>query len=114
MSTSELESAYLSLAEWCRERDYVGHDPFDALNSRLFQATPLKRSRTARLIWTQLFKRSPISFRKLALVPAEENAKGTALFALAALADFRRTRTKEDERTVRALQFALHRTTKIG
>ncbi|HJU56708.1 MAG TPA: hypothetical protein VJ715_19135, partial [Pyrinomonadaceae bacterium] len=103
MSTSELERAYRSLAEWCRERDYMGHDPFDALNSRLFQATPLKRSRTARLVWTQLFKRSPVSFRKLALVPAEENAKGTALFALAALADFRRTRTKEAERHARAL-----------
>jgi hypothetical protein len=103
VSTSELERAYLSLAEWCRERDYMGHDPFDALNSRLFQATPLRRSRAARLVWTQLFKRSPISLRKLALVPAEENAKGTALFALAALSDFRRLRTKEAERHARAL-----------
>jgi len=103
VSTSELERAHESLAEWCRERDYTGHDPFDALNSRLFQATPLKRSRAARLVWTQLFKRSPLSFRRLALVPAEENSKGTALFALAALADFRRTRAKEDERLARAL-----------
>ncbi len=100
---SELERAHESLAEWCRERDYMGHDPFDALNSRVFQATPLKRSRAARLVWTQLFKRSPVSFRKLALVPAEENAKGTALFALAALADFRRLRTEEAERHARAL-----------
>ena len=99
----ELESAHESLADWCRERDYMGHDPFDALNSRLFQATPLRRSRAARLVWTQLFKRSPVSFRKLALVPVEENAKGTALFALAALSDFRRLRTKEAESHVRAL-----------
>ena len=101
--SSDLERIYHSLAAWCRERDYAGHDPFDALNSRLFQATPLKRSRLARLGWTQLFKRSPISFRKIARVPDERNAKGTALFALAALADFRRLRTKEAEREARKL-----------
>nr|MBA2731266.1 hypothetical protein [Acidobacteriota bacterium] len=100
---SELESAYDDLARWCRERDYSGHDPFDALNSRLFQATPLKRSRAARLVWTQLFKRSPVSFRNIVRVPAERNAKGTALFALAALSNFRRTKTKEAETEVRAL-----------
>ena len=99
----ELESAYRSLAAWCRERDYAGHDPFDALNSRLFQATPLKNSRVARLAWTQFFKRSPFSFRKIASVPAERNPKGTALFALAALANFRRTRTKEAADEARAL-----------
>lgn len=100
---SEIESAYKSLVEWCRKHSYAGYDPFDALNSRLFQATPLKHSRTARIIWTQLFKRSPVSFRKIARVPAGKNAKGTALFALAALADFRRTRTKEAEAEARAL-----------
>src|SRR5689334_11179298 len=100
---SEIKSAYSSLAAWCRKRDYAGHDPFDALNSRLFQLTPLKRSRLARLAWTQFFKRSPVSFRKLALVPDERNSKGTALFALAALADFRRTRTKAAESEAREL-----------
>jgi hypothetical protein len=79
-------SVYERLAAWCRARGYAGHDPFDALNSRLFRATPLARSRLARLVWTQAFKRSPVSLRRLALVPAERNPKGTALFALAALA----------------------------
>jgi hypothetical protein len=100
---SEIEHAFESLAAWCRERDYAGHDPFDALNSRVFQATPLRRSRAARLAWTQLFKRSPISFRKPMRVPAGRNSKGTALFALAALANYRRTKTKEAETEVRAL-----------
>jgi hypothetical protein len=99
----ELESAYESLAAWCRERDYAGHDPFDALNSRLFQATPLKNSRIARLAWTQLFKRSPVSFRNLVRVPVERNSKGTALFALAALANYRRTKTGQAETEARAL-----------
>ena len=99
----ELERAYNSLAAWCRERGYAGHDPFDALNSRLFQSTPLKNSRLARILWTQLFKRSPVSLRKIARVPAGKNAKGLALFALAALATFRRTRTEEAEAEARGL-----------
>jgi hypothetical protein len=101
---SEIESAYKSLEAWCREHDYAGHDPFDALNSSLFQLVPLARSsRAARLIWTQAFKRSPLNLRALAGVPAEKNPKGTALFALAALAEFRRTRSHEVEQRARAL-----------
>ncbi|MGI8565330.1 MAG: hypothetical protein ACR2LZ_02490, partial [Pyrinomonadaceae bacterium] len=83
----ELERAYESLVVWCRARGYAGYDPFDGLNSRVFQSAPLlKDSRLARLAWTQVFKRSPINLRRLARVPAGRNAKGTALFALAALA----------------------------
>jgi len=85
-----LEQAFNDLLQWCRARDFSGHDPFDALNSRLFQATPLARSATARLVWTQLIKRSPINLRRLAAVPEQKNAKGIALFALAALANYRR------------------------
>jgi hypothetical protein len=98
-----LESVYERLRAWCRARGYAGHDPFDALNSRLFQATPLKHSRLARLAWTQVFKRSPVNLRPLALVPPARNAKGTALFALAALARFRVTRREEDAREARSL-----------
>ncbi len=100
---NELQSAYESLAGWCRAREFAGHDPFDGLNSRLFQATTLKNSRIARLVWTQGFKRSPINLRPLARVPVERNSKGTALFALAALADFRASRTKQAEIEARAL-----------
>jgi len=92
-----LERADRDLRNWCRAHNFAGHDPFDGLNSQLFQATPFRNSRTARLAWTQLFKRSPINFRKLARVPRERNAKGMALFALAALADYRREQTKEAE-----------------
>jgi hypothetical protein len=100
---SELERAAHELAAWCREREFAGHDPFDGLNSKLFQLTPLIRSRAARILWTQFFKRSPLNLRALARVPAEKNAKGTALFALAALAEFRRSRTEDAENEARAL-----------
>lgn len=97
------QTAYEQLFSWCRERDFAGHDPFDALNSRLFQATPLARSRNARFVWTQLIKRSPTDLRAFARVPAERNAKGIALFALAQIASYRRLRTKESETPVRSL-----------
>ena len=91
------QSAYDELFSWCREREFAGHDPFDALNSRLFQATPLAKSRNARFIWTQLVKRSPADFRELARVPNERNPKGIALFALAQIANYRRLRNEKAE-----------------
>ena len=101
--SAELLRVYEQLHAWCRARDYAGHDPFDALNSRLFKATPLKRSRLARLAWTQLFKRSPVNLRSLARVPAERNPKGTALFALAALSRLRATGDPEHAEEARRL-----------
>jgi hypothetical protein len=98
-----LESVYERARAWARARDYAGRDPFDALNSRLFQATPFKRSRLARLAWTQAFKRSPLSPRALALVPAGRNSKGTALFALAALSRLRATRAEGHAAEARSL-----------
>ncbi|HEY0100949.1 MAG TPA: hypothetical protein VGB76_18520 [Pyrinomonadaceae bacterium] len=103
----EVEQAYETLAAWCRARGYAGHDPFDGLNSRLFQSTPLRNSRAARLAWTQAFKRAPFSLRAAARVPAGRNSKGTALFALAALSRFRATRTSGAEREARELLDAL-------
>ncbi len=88
-----IKQAHDELWRWCRAREFAGHDPFDALNSRLFQSTPLKHSRMARFIWTQAIKRSPVNLRSLALIPAQQNSKGLALFALAALANYRRLKT---------------------
>ena len=98
-----MQTVYDQLLAWCREHDFAGHDPFDALNSRVFQATPFSNSRNARLLWTQLVKRSPADLRVLARVPAERNAKGIALFALAQLATYRRLRSEEAESQTRNL-----------
>lgn len=97
MTDRDLEAAYTRLYSWCRKQNFAGYDPFDGLNSRLFQATPLRTSRAARLLWTQFFKRSPINFRSLVQIAHERNSKGIALFALAALARFRTVNTKEAE-----------------
>jgi hypothetical protein len=103
MTDRAFEAAYIRLYSWCRERDFAGYDPFDGLNSKFFQASPFRNSRTARLIWTQFFKRSPIDFRAAARVPQERNAKGLALFALAALARYRTTIAQEAEVAAREL-----------
>ena len=46
-----------------------------------FKKTPFYQSDLIRLAWIQFFKRSPVNFRKLALVPKGYNAKGLGLFA---------------------------------
>lgn len=104
-----VEQAFSDLFSWCRARDFAGHDPFDALNSRVFQLTPLQLSRNARLLWTQACKRSPVNIRSLALIPRQKNAKGLALFALAALANYRRLKTIEAETEARELLDELER-----
>ena len=99
----DLQTAHRDLWKWCRARGFAGYDPYDGLNSRLFQATPFRKSRAARIAWTQLHKRLPVNLRPLLGIPRERNAKAIALFALAALADFRRDPTKENELEAREL-----------
>jgi len=100
---SSIEQAHDELLLWCRRHNFAGSDPFDALNSQVFQATPLRNSRTARLVWTQLIKRSPRNLRPLARVPLQKNSKGIALFALASLSRYRRLKTAEAENEAREL-----------
>ena len=103
MDDSDLQQVVNDLFTWCRKNEFAGYDPFDALNSRVFQATPFRRSWAARLVWTQLVKRSALNLRPAAVIPAQKNSKGIALFALAALARYRRTKTREAEKETREL-----------
>ena len=77
---SKIESSFLKLKSYCEAENFAGWDPYDGLNSKIFNALPLKHWDLARLAWIQGFKRSPINFRKLLLVPKEHNAKGIGLF----------------------------------
>lgn len=86
---ADLERIYDRLYAWSATRRFAGSDPFDGLNSRIFQATPLKNYRLPRLALTQLVKRLPVNLRPLLGVPAGVNAKGIALFALAELSRHR-------------------------
>jgi hypothetical protein len=100
---SSFVQVFDELFSWCRQHNFAGHDPFDALNSRVFQATPFRNSNTARLLWTQTLKRFPLNLRGLALIPPGKNSKGIALFTLAALANYRRTKSPQAEAEARDL-----------
>ena len=69
-----------SLLEYCRTNDWAGHDPYDALNSRLLGACSVLDTKPVRLVLTQALKRSPVDIRDLALVPRTQNAKALGLF----------------------------------
>jgi len=79
---SKITTSFLKLKIYCEKENFAGWDPYDGLNSKLFNATPLKHWDIARWAWIQAFKLSPINFRRLMLVPKEHNAKGVALFLL--------------------------------
>ena len=75
-----LKTSLKKLRLYCEQQDFKGWDPYDGLNSRLFQWLPLlKHSALCRLVVIQGFKRCPINLRRLAMVPKQHNAKGIAL-----------------------------------
>ena len=84
-TASDGAAVALRLLAYCRERDWSGHDPYDALNSEIFKALPVLDSRIPRLALTQVLKRSPVNIRSLLFVPRTKNPKGIALFLAAAL-----------------------------
>lgn len=73
-------TALIKLMHYCEKEQFKGWDPYDGLNSKVFRALPFKHWDLARLMWIQGFKRSPVNFRRLLLVPKEHNAKGVGLF----------------------------------
>ena len=81
----EIYSTAAKLLEYCRSNAWAGHDPYDALNSRLFQAVPVLNTRVVRLALTQTLKRSPVNFRPLLAIPKTTNAKALGLFLQAIL-----------------------------
>lgn len=84
-NSSLTEEAIYQLHKYLQACDYAGYDPYDGLESRVFQVLPLKRAKWARLVWIQLVRRSPINLRPLLLVPQGRNPKGIALCASALL-----------------------------
>ena len=73
--------AFGKLRSYCESQHFKGWDPYDGLNSKVFQAIPcLKKSALCRLVVIQGFKRCPVNLRPIALVPKEYNAKGIGLF----------------------------------
>ncbi len=88
---ASLSAVYDRLYAWCAARGFAGFDPFDGLNSRVFQATPLRNYLLPRLLFTQLVKRSAVNLRSLLLIPPGVNAKAVALFSMAEMSRYRAT-----------------------
>ncbi|WP_430404430.1 delta-aminolevulinic acid dehydratase [Fluviicola sp.] len=93
----EVEKVFKSLKHYCESQEFKGWDPYDGLNSKIFKVLPFKYWDLARLAWIQGFKRSPINFRRLLLVPKEHNAKGIGLF-LSGYCNLYKLASKGDDR----------------
>lgn len=79
------------ILQQAKSHSFAGYDPFDGLNSHLFEYIPWAKKGWFGLAWLQLHKRSPINLRPLCFVPKKRNPKGVALFILGMLQDFLRT-----------------------
>lgn len=73
------------------QQDFAGYDPFDGLNSRIFDWLPSLKKGLFGLAWTQFHKRSLINFRPLCGIPARRNPKGVALFISGMLIQYRQS-----------------------
>ena len=80
MENQCINKSFLKLREYCESENFQGWDPYDGLNSTIFQALPIRNSRFMRLAWIQFFKRSPINFRPILAVRKGHNPKGLGLF----------------------------------
>lgn len=78
---AKIEKSLERLRSYCEHEEFKGWDPYDGLNSRVFQALPgIRKVRLFRLIWIQAFKRNPLNLRRLALIKKDYNPKGVGLF----------------------------------
>ena len=83
--TDSIKKVTLDLLAYCKKDDWAGWDPYDALNSRLFELLPFLNFKIPRLVMTQFLKRSPIDVRKPLLIPKTQNPKALALFLSASI-----------------------------
>lgn len=75
-----IEDIILKHYNYLKSVNFKGWDVLDGLNSKLFQKSPFYRNKNFRLLWIQLCRKSPISFRRITQVPKEYNPKALALF----------------------------------
>ena len=93
---NKLTESIKSLLDYCKENDWSGYDPYDGLNSRLFQGSPFSKSKIFRLVMIQGMKRLPFNIRPLLLIPKTQNPKALALF-LKAFIKLKRLGLLEDD-----------------
>ena len=97
------QKLYNYLQNFPLEDRFKGMDPFDGLNSPIISKTFFGKSRLLRLIWIQFFKRSPISFRKLALIRPGYNPQALGLFISAYCILYKNHQREDDLRSIKFL-----------
>jgi len=79
--SEKIQNSLIKLTNYCLSEEFKGYDPYDGLNSTLFQAIPfISKNRIARLVWIQLFKRSPLNLRAITGIKKDYNPKALGLF----------------------------------
>lgn len=91
MNDSDIRRVTAKLYSLSGSQGFSGYDPFDGLNSRVFDWIPSLRKGIIGLAWIQGHKRSAINLRPLLGVPKARNPKGIGLFILGMLEDYQRT-----------------------
>jgi len=80
-SVNNIHKSFRALQQYCEVAEFKGYDPYDGLNSKLFQSVPFfKHNRLSRLVWIQFFKRSPLNLRKIVGIKHDYNPKALGLF----------------------------------
>ena len=102
----KIESSFWELLKYCEKEQFKGYDPYDGLNSRLFQKLPfIPKIRICRLAWIQFFKRCPINFRTWVGIEPEYNPKALGLFLSAYSIMYKRDRNPQH---LEKIKFFIH------
>ena len=81
MNDEKIKQSFSKLFNYCEGEEYKGYDPYDSLNSRLFNRIPvISKNSLVKLAWTQFFKRSPLNLRNFVGIDKEFNPKAVGLF----------------------------------
>jgi rhamnogalacturonyl hydrolase YesR len=76
-----ISDSFNKLSAYCAKENFMGYDPYDGLNSKLFNALPfISKSRFPRLVWIQGFKKLPFNIRPIFGISKGYNPKALALF----------------------------------
>ena len=79
--TDQISSSIQRLRTYIESENFLGYDPYDALNSFIFHVFPFNQ-KYLRLIGTQLIKKSPINLRPFLNIQKGFNPKGLGLLLM--------------------------------
>ncbi len=99
----DFQDSFNNLKIYCEKENFKGWDPYDGLNSILFDYSPAKFIKLFRLIQIQAFKRNPINLRRLFLIHKGYNPKGLGLFLTAYCNICQKEKNSDDLETIHFL-----------